>query len=178
MMGSKFTVVSEPNKGCSFSFIINFQIPENHEVITGDEYHNKFEVGGLKKMLNQKADVLKDSQILIVEDNRINQYVVKGFLTLAGVKVSLANNGEEALEQIKMHNFNAILMDVHMPVMDGLEATRQIRENQLFKDLPIIALTAGVTPEERKTCLSSGMNDLVSKPVNSNELIAVLCRWI
>lgn len=177
LMDSEFIVNSEPDSGCCISFIVNFQIPEQHETIN-DEYLNKFEVGGLNKKLQQKADIIGGSQILVVEDNRINQFVVKGFLTLAGVKVCLANNGEEALEKIKNQTFDAILMDVQMPVMDGLEATRQIRKYQQFQTLPIIALTAGVTKEERETCLLSGMNDLVSKPVNSNELIAVLCRWI
>ena len=107
----------------------------------------------------------------------INQQVVKEFLKLSGMDVAIANNGQEALDLLGKQEFDAILMDVHMPVMDGLEATRQIRSS-LGLQLPIIALTAGVTQEEQDICLGTGMNDFVATPVHPEALILALARWI
>jgi CheY-like chemotaxis protein len=115
---------------------------------------------------------------LLAEDNPGNQQVVTGFLDLAGVTVDIANNGIETLRLLGDHHYDAILMDVHMPEMGGVEATEQIRRKEQYAQLPIIALSAGVTSEEREQCLACGMNDFVAKPVNPDELIRVLLQWI
>ena len=114
----------------------------------------------------------------MVEDNEINQIVVTELLKLAGIKSIIANHGQEALNIMQTHSFDAILMDMHMPVMGGIEATQKIRQNPTHIDLPVIALTAGVTQEERACCLACGMNDFITKPVSSAVVIACLTHWI
>jgi CheY-like chemotaxis protein len=128
--------------------------------------------------LRERGKVLAGTRILVAEDNRINQQVVKEFLHLSGVHVDIANNGVEALQLLEKNHYQAVLMDVHMPEMGGMEATEKIREMDGFDQFPVIALSAGVTQEEREKCTASGMSDFVAKPVNPEELIGVLCYWI
>ncbi len=107
-----------------------------------------------------------------------NQQIIQEFLNLSGINVNIANDGQEALALLVINDFDAVLMDIHMPVMDGFEATRQIRGLPGFSTLPIIALTAGVTEEERGECLAAGMNDFVSKPINPSLLLSTLVHWL
>jgi len=120
----------------------------------------------------------KGSRILLVEDNAINQQVAAEFLKRFNMTVILANNGVEAVEWASRENFDAVFMDLHMPVMDGLEATRRIRELPNRRNLPIIAMTAAVMPEDRERCAACGMVDFVSKPIDPDELTQVLRHWI
>ncbi len=120
----------------------------------------------------------KDSRILLVEDNAINQQVAAEFLKRFNMTVVLANNGLEAVDWASRENFDAVFMDLHMPVMDGLEATRRIRELPNCRNLPIIAMTAAVMPEDRERCAACGMVDFVSKPIDPDELTQVLQHWI
>jgi CheY-like chemotaxis protein len=138
----------------------------------------KHRAGDLGSTLRERGEQLSGIHILVAEDNRINQQVVKEFLQLSGIKVDIANNGNEALEKLESHTYSAVLMDVNMPVMGGVEATERIRSQSRFAALPVIALTAGVTQQERDSCLACGMNDFVTKPINPQELIGVLCKWI
>jgi two-component system, sensor histidine kinase and response regulator len=117
-------------------------------------------------------------RILVVEDNAINQNVAQKILENEGAAVEIAGNGAEALARLREHGaeIDAVLMDAQMPVMDGFEATRRIRENLDLAELPIIALTAGVRSSERDLCLDSGMNDFVSEPLDVNKLIATILR--
>lgn len=92
--------------------------------------------------------------------------------------VDIANHGKEALDLLEQTPYDAVLMDVHMPVMGGIEATENIRRQHKFKELPVIALTAGVTKEEREKSLASGMNDFIAKPINPETLIETLAKWI
>jgi len=124
---------------------------------------------------------LDGARILVVEDNAINQQVVGETLESWGVAVTFADNGQEALNIVEAYgpgNFDAVLMDVQMPVLDGLEATRRLRSNPLFAELPIIALTAHARPEDREQCLESGMNDYLTKPLNPGLLFSILGQWI
>jgi CheY-like chemotaxis protein/HPt (histidine-containing phosphotransfer) domain-containing protein len=122
--------------------------------------------------------LLAGTAILVVEDNSLNQQVAREFLELLGAEIKIAENGQDALVWLENKTFAAVLMDVHMPIMGGEEATEIIRKQQRFVDLPIIALSAGVTKEERNRCLASGMNDFVSKPIMPDELISILVKWI
>ena len=117
--------------------------------------------------------------ILVVEDNDINLEVVSHLLTLEGAVVSLAQNGQEALDMLRdrPNAFGAVLMDCQMPVMDGLTATRHLRDQLGLTSLPVIAFSAGVLPEERQRALDAGMNDFLVKPVDLNAMVAVLQRW-
>ena len=118
------------------------------------------------------------ARILLVEDNAINQQVAAEFLSRFNLKVTLANHGGEAVDWVSRESFDAVLMDLHMPTMDGLEATRRILELQNGRDLPIIAMTAAVMPEDRERCAACGMVDFVSKPIDPDDLCLVLQRWI
>ena len=133
--------------------------------------------------VSDQADIVRAKRILIVEDNPINQDVVRALLEAAGGTVTLANNGIEAVEILIQNggerlNFDVVLMDVQMPGMDGYEATQRIRQDERFKDLPIIGLTAHALVEERQRCLAAGMNDMVTKPINPEVLFTTLCEWI
>jgi len=118
------------------------------------------------------------ARILLVEDNPVNQLVAKGMLGKLGCEVVVSSHGGEALQQLERSQFDLVLMDCNMPVMDGYEATRQIRQSKKWPDLPVIALTANAMPEEREHCKTAGMNDYLAKPFHREELIAVLDQWI
>ncbi len=125
---------------------------------------------------------IKDARILLVEDNRINQKVAVEILSRAGLKVDVVNDGREAVDTViataNTAEYDAVLMDLQMPVMDGYEATRTIRKDSRFKDLPIIAMTAEVVSGTRERCLQSGMNDYITKPIDSKKMFATLSVWI
>ncbi|UOA08211.1 response regulator [Methylobacter sp. S3L5C] len=116
--------------------------------------------------------------ILVAEDNLFNQKIIQKFLNLLGINVEFANNGKEALALLEMVKFDAVLMDINMPVMDGITATQQLRSQPRFAKLPIIALTAAVSEAERDQYMAAGMNDMISKPINPTLLTSALVRWI
>ena len=118
------------------------------------------------------------ANVLLVEDSEMNQQVAKELLELVNINILIANNGEESLDAINLKKFDAVLMDMQMPVMDGCDATREIRKNKLNAKLPIISMTANVMASDRQKCISAGMNDHVSKPIDPNELYRVLKKWI
>jgi len=121
---------------------------------------------------------LTGKRILLAEDNEINQLVAIEILQAEGIIVDVAGNGREALQMVKGRHYDAVLMDLQMPEMDGFEATQLIREDRRFQRLPIIAMTAHAMVEERAKCLASGMNDHVAKPVDPDLLFAALAKWI
>jgi len=124
---------------------------------------------------------LPDRQaVLLVEDNPVNQQVAQAMLTKLGIPMVLAGNGEEALELVKSRDFDLILMDCQMPVMDGFEATAAIRNlpDGRGEYLPIIALTANAMQGDRQKCLEAGMDDFLSKPYRLAQLQAILARWL
>jgi CheY-like chemotaxis protein len=134
----------------------------------------------LKAPINpyEAARPLCNARILLVEDNRLNQQVTCEFLEKAGLSLSIANHGGEALQWVQKSHFDAVLMDLQMPEMDGYEATRRIRELPGCRELPIIAMSAAVIPLDHETILSVGMNDSVSKPIIPMELVNALLRWV
>ncbi|MEA1650915.1 response regulator [Nitrospirillum sp. BR 11164] len=119
---------------------------------------------------------LQGLSILLVEDNDFNQQVAVELLADVGVSVDLAENGAIALEKIAARRYDVVLMDVQMPVMDGLTASRRIREMGEMA-LPIVAMTANAMASDRERCLAAGMNDYVSKPIDPDQLFTVLARW-
>jgi CheY-like chemotaxis protein len=124
------------------------------------------------------AATIRGARILLVEDNEINQQVAREILEQAGAWVRVARHGEEALVALDEEQFDAVLMDIQMPEMDGYEATRKIRAHERFHAMPVIAMTAHAMTGDREKCMDAGMNDHVTKPVTAEELIALLARWI
>ncbi|MGB9521845.1 MAG: response regulator, partial [Anaerolineales bacterium] len=118
-------------------------------------------------------------RILLVEDNPVNQKVAVKLLTKAGFSVDTASNGIEALKLLQEGKYQLILMDVQMPEMDGFETTQRIREMDTpLRDIPIIAMTAHALKGDREKCIEVGMNDYISKPIDHQELLEVLSKWI
>ncbi|MFK8329387.1 response regulator [Pseudomonas sp. BJa5] len=118
------------------------------------------------------------ARILLVEDNPVNQLVAKGMLAKLGCEVSIAAHGADALEHLERGHFDLVLMDCNMPVMDGYEASRQIRQSGRWPELPIVALTANAMPEERERCRAAGMSDYLAKPFRREELLALIDHWV
>jgi len=121
---------------------------------------------------------IRGARVLLVEDNEINREVATGLLEEAPVTVIAAADGETAVRMLNESKYDIVLMDMQMPVMDGLTATRVIRQKPQLKDLPIIAMTANAMASDREKCLEAGMNDHLAKPIDPNQLLEALLRWI
>ncbi len=168
MMGGEIGVKSEPGKGSMFWFDVRL----THGDATA---LNKDEV--LDETLDETIS-FPQATILLVEDNLFNQQVGKGLLEEVGVQVVLAGNGQEALDLLRVQQFDCILMDVQMPVMDGLAATSQIRATPTLASNIIIALTANAGIEDQERCRAEGMDDFISKPISPKQLYATLAKYL
>ncbi|MBF0220364.1 MAG: response regulator [Gammaproteobacteria bacterium] len=168
MMGGVIKVESQPGSGSIFSFAVPLLAADSAEVLAVTEQNEAFLFESSERKIT----------ILVVEDNRINQVVTGETLKEMHLGVEIANNGAIALERLKTLKVDAILMDIEMPVMDGVAATYAIRAMEKYRDTPIIALTAHATSDDRKRCLEAGMNDYLSKPVDPQRLVQTLARWI
>jgi len=118
------------------------------------------------------------AHLLLAEDNDLNQEVAKALLEGVGLRVDIASDGQQAVDRVRAHDYDLVLMDVQMPGIDGLEATRLIRAEPHRADLPIIAMTANAMASDREDCLRAGMNDHVAKPIDPARLFDVLQQWI
>jgi len=118
------------------------------------------------------------ARILLVEDNEINQQVAQELLQNSGFIVDIAENGKIAVNTVEKTSYDLVLMDIQMPVMDGFEATRVIRKNPKFKDLPILAMSASAMTQDREDAMAAGMNDHVPKPIEPVQLFSALLEWI
>lgn len=121
---------------------------------------------------------LKGARILLVEDNKFNREVAFDLLDEAGIGVEVACNGREALQMLEKQRFDCVLMDCQMPVMDGFEAARLIRQRTEWRYLPIIAMTANAMDGDREKALAAGMNDYISKPFEIDHMFSTLVQWI
>lgn len=172
MMGGLITAESAPGHGSRFSFSLT--VP--------------YKSGGKRRVSQPEAvvvsalrpAVLRGSRILLVEDNEINQVVAMEMLQGLGVDVTVAASGEQALKTIEVLEFDAILMDIQMPGMDGFEITRRIRGQARYANpsFPIIAMTAHAMTGDRDKVLQSGMNDYIPKPVDPVQMTNTLARWL
>lgn len=165
LMGSYLEIRSVPNLGSSFSFTLKLPYLKNLED------HTENEVAASSESIESQ---LVNMPILVVEDNLVVQEMICEFLTLSGAQVDVANNGLEALQLLSKKTYAALLMDTQMPVMDGLTTAIQIRKHEHLKHLPIIGLSAGISLKERDACLTSGMNDFLSKPFKPMQLVATI----
>ena len=121
---------------------------------------------------------IRGARVLLVEDNDINQMVAREILEDAGLLVEVADNGQLALEMAQQSAFDLVFMDMQMPVMDGVTATREIRKIAALADLPIVAMTANAMEQDRQLCIAAGMNDSLTKPIDPHALWDALMRWI
>jgi signal transduction histidine kinase/DNA-binding response OmpR family regulator/HPt (histidine-containing phosphotransfer) domain-containing protein len=126
----------------------------------------------------QARATLHGAHVLLVEDNEVNQELALDLLTSCGISVEVAANGQEAIDLLAERDFDGVLMDCQMPVMDGYTATRHIRSQEKFSELPVLAMTANAMAGDRERCLESGMNDHITKPINVDEMFATMARWI
>jgi two-component system sensor histidine kinase/response regulator len=126
----------------------------------------------------QRLAALRGARILLVEDNDINQQVARELLEDAGLAVDVADNGEIALQMVQRNPYDLVFMDMQMPVMDGLAATRRIRAMRRFARLPIVAMTANAMEQDRRRCIEAGMDDAVIKPIDPQELWNTLLKWL
>jgi PAS domain S-box-containing protein len=167
LMGSQIKLKSEPGKGASFSFELQLQkgkIPETDE---------------LKNKKTASPDLLKGKLALLVEDNPINVLVARRFLEKWGMHCDVADNGQTGLDMVQLKQYDLVLMDMQMPVMDGYESTIAIRAlGGKYLDLPIIALTASALLDMKDKILASGMNDYISKPFKPEELYDKISFYI
>ncbi|MEO5377187.1 MAG: response regulator [Magnetococcus sp. DMHC-6] len=132
-------------------------------------------------VLNEELEAARKiggARVLLAEDNFINQQVARELLERVGVQVEIVENGQEALNRLEHATFDVVLMDVQMPIMDGYTATRQIRSQAKFKNLPIIAMTAHIMESAREASLAAGMNDYIAKPIDIKRLYSVLSQCI
>lgn len=125
-----------------------------------------------------RMPIFDGAYILLVEDNLFNQQVATELLADTGARVAIANNGQEALDILQRESFHCVLMDVQMPVMDGLEATRRIRENPAYAGLAVIAMTANVSEQDKERCLAAGMDHVITKPVSPARLYRALTPYL
>jgi len=114
----------------------------------------------------------------VAEDNAINQMIMQEFIAPSGATVVMADNGQQAVDAVRTQKFDLVFMDMQMPVMDGLEATRIIRTFAGVKELPIIAVTANAMKEDKDKGFASGMNDYITKPVDPSRLLEILRVWL
>ncbi|MFT5501735.1 MAG: PAS domain S-box-containing protein, partial [Woeseiaceae bacterium] len=138
---------------------------------------------GMKQLSSRQAEMevlrpIQGASLLVVEDNEINQQVARELLQQALFNVDIANHGQEAIEMIGKGQYDCILMDVQMPVMDGFTATRELRKNEKYKTLPILAMTANATHEDQKRCKEAGMDDHIAKPIIPKVLFETLLKWV
>jgi CheY-like chemotaxis protein len=168
LMGGDISVESQAGCGSTFSFFVKLPLDEQHH-----EEHDEMSLAVAFETLDIGA-----RRVLIAEDNAINQFVLQEMLAPSGVQIVIVDNGQEALDAVKAEPFDLVLMDMQMPVMDGLEATVKIRELRTAQSLPIIAVTANAMEEDKDKGFACGMNDYLTKPVDPAELLRALRTWL
>ncbi|MDT8405917.1 MAG: PAS domain S-box protein [Methylococcales bacterium] len=162
MMGGEVGVVSTVGQGSRFWLQATLPITTRPEPV----------------MALSDGPPLGDARVLLVEDNALNQEVALALLQRLGLAVDSADNGQQAIDKVKQHHYDLVLMDLLMPVLDGLKATQAIRQLPTGKTLPIIALTANAFAESRQRCLDAGMNDFLTKPIDPEQLQQMLSAWL
>ncbi|MCI5208438.1 MAG: response regulator, partial [Candidatus Electrothrix sp. ATG2] len=168
LMGGEIRAESQYGVGTSFLFTVNLSTADDSSTTS------------TKKQIASKNEStsISGSEILVVEDNPLNQQVARELLEIKQVNVTTVKNGQEAIDAVQQQRFDVILMDIQMPVLDGYAATREIRKDSRFAQLPIIAMTANALKEDSQKCFDAGMNDHIAKPFDPDVLYQSLQRWV
>lgn len=171
-MAGKIWTESEENIGSTFYFTVRLK----KQLL--NTLHNEPVDHCAEQSPSISINILHGTKILLVEDNPVNQELAKALLMKKGVVVETAINGREALGLLESQRFDAVLMDCQMPIMDGYEATRRIRSQEKFKDLPVIAMTANAMKGDKEKVLAVGMDDHIAKPFAPKVLFSTLAKWL
>jgi signal transduction histidine kinase/CheY-like chemotaxis protein len=188
LMEGEISVVSEPNEGSRFTFNAVFGAGEHVEILN-DGSDTNFLSQTQKMVINsststkkdnfkEKYQTLNDREVLLVDDNPVNLIITSSHLKSTGINVTTATNGLEAIDAVKKHHFDAVLMDIRMPIMDGLDTSRSIRNDLNLLDLPIIALSANVMADDEEKSFKAGMNAHLGKPIDIDLLFSTLSSLI
>lgn len=170
LMGGTIGLESTPGRGSTFWFTARLRTPERRRFKPQGDPHADAE-----ELLSANY---AGAAVLVAEDDPVGQEVLRSFLESARLKVDLAENGAQAVEKAMRNDYALILMDMQMPVMNGIEATRAIRANRALNQMPIIAVTANAFDADRARCLEAGMNDHLGKPVNPATLYRTVLKWM
>jgi two-component system sensor histidine kinase/response regulator len=170
MMGGSVGVESSPGRGSTFWFTAWLDAAARNHSTPPSETE--------EQLLATLKERHPGAGVLLVEDEYVNREVAADMLRHAGLRVEVAADGNEAVEKVRANRYDLVLMDVHMPVMSGLEATREIRKLPGKQDLSILAMTAAAFEDDKTACLDAGMNGVVTKPVETRELYAALVQWL
>ena len=174
IMGGSLRVESTPGKGSVFHVVI--PLPMDTEVestVSADMEETAEEIGPMG--VNRSGTGY--ATILLAEDNKINQKLIRAIIKKAGYNLEIVDTGSAALERVKTGDYDLVLMDIQMPEMNGLDATKAIREAG-FNEIPVIAMTASAFEKDRKMCLDAGMNDFISKPLKQADLLRMIFKWV
>ncbi len=174
LMGGTIGMTSEENKGSTFWFTSRFKLPLTNNIITSSS------LGAQTSWDLSLRDLFRNKKILLVEDEMINQVLALTLLKKEGFQVTTACNGKDALTHLDKEDFDAILMDMQMPVLDGYQTAAAIRKHEKIHGghIPIIAMTAHAMMSDRKKCLSAGMDDYISKPLDLSHMLDALERQL
>lgn len=171
LMDGKIWFESQKDIGSTFYFTVKLEkLADDHIYQSDDEL--------VENQLENAIEQLRGCKVMLVEDNELNQELTQELLNEVGIAVEISSNGKEALELLKVQEFDGVLMDCQMPVMDGYEATRQIRSQEKFKNLPVIAMTANAMKSDIEKVLAVGMNDHIAKPVHPDLMFITMAKWI
>ena len=182
-MGGKIGVESTADKGSTFWFTVRLdkQTAESPTAVSGkspDSQRQPDREAESEITIPEEKCIQGQCRVLIVEDNPTNQMVARHIVQKLGYLVDVADNGREAIDALRQEHFDAILMDIQMPVMGGIEATKVIRQmNSATAGIPIIAMTANAMQGDMEVCLQAGMDDYLAKPVDPDEIRALLAKW-
>lgn len=165
LMGGDIAVESTLGSGSIFKLQITLTVPDASQI---DEYNK--ELNASHQVYQDNVGNLQGKRVLLAEDNRLNQVLAEHILKKLGIVMEIANNGKEAIEKLQTGHYDVVLMDIQMPVMGGLEATRVIRQDARFTQIPIVAMSAGVTLDEQEKCNLVGMTCFIGKPIDIAQL--------
>ena len=168
LMNGEIWVNSEVNEGSTFGFRVLLAFADKNIRLISSKTIKE----------NKTTRFYQGRKNLLVEDNPLNRQVAQGLLKDTLADIELAENGQEALDRLSKSQYDLVFMDIQMPILDGFSATKKIRENPVWSDLPIIAMTAHATASDKEKCLQAGMNDYISKPIDPQHLSKILSLWV